>query len=175
MVSNPPGTFKSILQSTKLLNKDIITFYNYDSLDRFEINNDETANSKRQSTYNNLDKFLFQAKFFDNTGIHVYLETTFKMSYISIKLISLVSVFGTIGGAATIIFATNALMNRYTLKNRFTQEFIKDQRRHQIINSDPGEVESKEAIKLQFKFLFSFEGMYQIFCSINHQEVVLAE
>ena len=85
-----------------------------------------------------------------------------------IDLYSGVSIFGTIGGAASIIFAMNAFCNLFQLKKRFKNELVKDIMKNQTKN---GRVEAKSAdvILAEIKWLFSFEGMYQIFQQVNSQ------
>ena len=84
-----------------------------------------------------------------------------------IDLYSGVSIFGTIGGAASIIFAMNAFCNLFQLKNRFKKELVKDIMKNQTKNGY--EAKSADTILAEIKWLFSFEGMYQIFQQVNSQ------
>jgi hypothetical protein len=84
-----------------------------------------------------------------------------------IELYSGVSIFGTIGGAASIIFAMNAFFNLFQLKNRFKKELVKDIIKNHAKNGY--EEKSGDKILAEIKWLFSFEGMYQIFQQVNNQ------
>ena len=84
-----------------------------------------------------------------------------------IDLYSGVSIFGAIGGAASIIFALNAFCNLLQLKNRFKKELIKDIIKNQSTHGY--EAKSADVIRAEIKWLFSFEGMYQIFQQVNNQ------
>ena len=55
----------------------------------------------------------------------------------------------------------NAFCNLFQLKNRFKKELVKDIMKNQTKNGY--EAKSADVILAEIKWLFSFEGMYQIF------------
>lgn len=90
----------------------------------------------------------------------------------NIIVYSLVSIIGTIGGAFTIILAFNRNINAFLLRTQFKRDFVNDMRKHQLKTKKKKEDrETKVQIETQFKWLFSFEGMYAIFNMVSdHQE-----
>ena len=168
MTDPPKNWLISILQSIGIIKRDILTYFDYDFENKDELFEDDTARSNFQG-YHNIDKFLFQATFFDNIGpkVHNYLEENNRMDIKYITVYTIVKVFGTIGGTFTIIFALNRIINAIALKKVFKGEFIKDMRNYQLKTYNEEEAETKEQIDTQFRWLFSFEGMYKIFCLVD--------
>ena len=65
-----------------------------------------------------------------------------------ITLYSFVSVLGTIGGAFTIIFTCNRLLNMVILKRQFKKDFVNDMRKHQLKNRKEEDAETKDQINI---------------------------